>query len=190
MNIFLAFLVATVSILTHFHACVGCEREKQPCDRRQVIKDAIAGLRVRSVRHVCTGRSPLYTPGCAVLVKTVAWTGSKPDYDPEDGPPICWYRATFIEQCGPKALAYIPAGRWPTDDDGDYAFEPQGNGMVKVPLSRMKPLDGIEPVDVTPCQCCSAITSIGQRCGQPGDLEYGLYGRPGLCQERKAEVIP
>jgi len=144
--------------------------EKAECEHRSRIKAAVAKMSVRSVRHTCKARVPLYRPGDAVFVKTANDMNA-----PEDDFCIAWFSGVFVAQKGRLALAHVADGT--ECEDGVRTFVANGSGVVKVPLSRVKPRPGAPASDVSQCRWCAAMTAIGQKCGRDPH-----YTPPGDCQ--------
>ena len=115
--------------MTYFSTCTGCGVARSDCQTLIAVKKAIAGLRITTVRHRCAQREPMYRPGDAVWIKTVAWQGG------DEEPPLCEFPGVFIEQKQRKAIAFIKPGS--LDGSGDEVFSTDGRGYVKVPLSRL-----------------------------------------------------
>jgi hypothetical protein len=120
---------------------------------------AIAGLGITSVKHRCRDYQAAFWPGDAVKVQTLAW------FVRDDDPPVrAWFPGQFIQLSGTKALVVVRAGAV-SIDDGETVFEPNGSGYLKVPLSRVAHRDA-DAVDVEACRWCSAILSVGDKCGR------------------------
>ena len=152
--------------MTHFSACTGCAVPTSECETLATLKAAIKGLHITAVRHRCVTRQPRFTPGQAVWIKTFACRDSAD----EDGPPICWFPGIFVRQKESRAVAFIAPGA--LEEDGteghDYAFETDGRGFVKVPLSRMRPRVFAARVPVEECPACGDIPTL-TGCGQTRD---------------------
>lgn len=145
--------------MSYFHTCRTCVADGA-CDAQKELKAAIAGLGIRSLKHHCPHRVDLFKPGDPVLVET--W----PSYDrseDDDLPTRDTYKGHFIRWAGNKPLVYVAAGTPGEGGEGD--FEPNGNGFLKIALSRVKPRDG-DPADVEACRWCAAILGVGQPCGR------------------------
>lgn len=140
--------------MTYFSTCTGCGVARSDCQTLIAVKKAIAGLRITTVRHRCAQREPMYRPGDAVWIKTVAWQGG------DEEPPLCEFPGVFIEQKQRKAIAFIKPGS--LDGSGDEVFSTDGRGYVKVPLSRIHPRSGVPPTSVAECHC-------GDRPGVTGE---------------------
>jgi hypothetical protein len=143
----------------HFYTCSGCVIEKGECDHRDSLKAAVAGLGIRSLRHVCKARTPLYKPGDAVFVRTAADLGASGD---EGEFFIGWYPGVVLGEARTKLLVFVKQGT--LDETEDCPFTPRGNGVVKAPRFRVKPRPGVPPTDVTPCEWCGSVTTVGQAC--------------------------
>lgn len=166
--------------MTHFHTCRTCATDTKTCPVRATLNAAIFGLGVGSLKHKCTAHVPTFTPGAAVLVKTVAWMGSHPrsSEEWEDDPPIYWFRGHFIRYGrGSSLVVFVRPGTIPQDGPEDHAFEPRGSGFIKAPLYRVEPSDWTAPVCIDECTNCGAITSLGQPCAR--DVNYHP---PAKCQ--------
>ena len=162
----------------HFYACTGCVAEKTDCEHRARIKAAVAKMGVRSVRHTCKARVPLYRPGDAVFVETCAEVGAS-----EEEFFVSWFPGVILDVTySGKCLVFVKDGT--LDETGEAEFIPSRNGVVKAPLSRVKPRPGVPPVDVSPCRWCAAVTSVGQQCGR--DPHYTPLGDCQAAQRAEA----
>lgn len=145
--------------MTYFHTCRACVGNGA-CELQSDMKTKLAGLGVRSLKHRCTSRVDLFSPGDPIVVET--WPTFR--NDDEDGARArCWFRGHFVQYAGNKPLVFVAAGT--ISEDGGWEFYPNGNGFLKVSLSRVKPREG-DRVAVTACRWCAAIPSLGQPCGR------------------------
>jgi hypothetical protein len=154
--------------MTAFPTCVGCSRVKATCPRLIDIKTRIAGLRVTSLRHQCADIIPRFRPGEPVLVRTAASDENAFD---ENGD-FMWERfeGVFIKQIGSKGLAFIKPGA--VGIDCNLPFEPRNNGQgfVKIPLSRIEGRTAAPDGDAAECSHCGEYPGLTGKC--QGDPEY------------------
>jgi hypothetical protein len=152
--------------MTIFRTCHTCAKPQATCPTREALQASLAGLGITSVKHRCTDYQAAFLPGDAVKVHTLAWF-----HNDEDPPPRCWFPGHFIRLYGNKALVFVPKG---AEGDTSYIqFEPNGNGYLKVPLSRVAARAG-EAADVTACHWCGSIPQVDGNCGR--DLHYTPIG--------------
>lgn len=153
--------------MTHFHACTGCALKGKPCASREALAAAVKGLGVSSIRHRCKVRVPTYEPGAAVLILTHASSEPSEDDEPRRG----WFPGIFIRQSGTQVIAFIAPGAVAAGLSAAYPFEPQRNGFVKAPFSRIKPSDHAPPADMTHCSLCDSYPAFQRGCR--GHDEFG-----------------
>jgi hypothetical protein len=154
--------------MTNFRTCHTCAKPAVSCPTREALHAALAGLRVTSVKHRCADYEAAFLPGDAVKVKTLAWY-----HNDDDPPPQCWFPGHFIRLCGNKALVVVPMGAVALDAAG-VEFEPNSNGYLKVPLSRVALRDG-PAADTEACRWCAAILGVGDACGRDPNYTPARY---------------
>ena len=168
--------------MTHFPTCTGCAVERKTCPDLARLRAALAGFGATTVKHKCKNRAPRFMPGAAVMIHTVSGDGNVT----EDGDAVMAdYRGVFVRESGSKGIAYIAKGT--IDDnhsgaDGGYPFEPRGGGrgFVKIPMSRMKLIDGAPSADVTPCKKCGSLFVLTGICHAAFPNTAECPPRPGI----------
>ncbi len=148
--------------MTHFASCIGCATLRDTCPTLAALKAAIAGKHVTTIKHKCPTRKPLMTPGDPVMVETFTCS---PEVQGLEGPTYDRWKAIFIEQRGSRAHVYIRPGE--LSEKNDFPFVPMNNhdGHANILLSRVKPILGAEPVDMTKCATCEQRPGVIGRCG-------------------------
>lgn len=151
--------------MAFLHTCKACALKEGDCALRDQMKVEARRLGIRSLKHQCADKQPLFRPGAPVLVKTIPTY----DHDPEYQVPRLWFRGHFVRWSADGRPVVFVAPGTKAEEDEDWAFEPSGSGFVRAALSRVTPGSG-ERRDVTSCFQCGATPGLGQPCGR--DPEY------------------
>lgn len=136
--------------------CNGCAYDRA-CERQNEKRAALKGLGITTVKFICRDRADVFQPGAPVIFTTFVAN----EWDEGRGCIEVSYPGYCIQQYGLKVFGYITPG---INDVGgeDIPFEPQKNGFVKMPLSRVKPDDTRVSADLSYCGWCGAYAGLGQ----------------------------
>ena len=134
--------------MTVYRTCRLCTVEKDKCPHKAVIKGAIVGLGITSIKHKCNFYSPPFKPGQPVIARTYIDNEVGYDGDIENAD----FPAIFIKQVRTKALVLIKPGV--SCIDGDAQFTPMKNkrGYCKLTFDKLKAREGVPFVEI--CENC------------------------------------
>lgn len=149
--------------------CHGCKFSGD-CDHARHLRTTLKGYGIRSIKFACAKREDVFAPGQPVIFQT--WTSD--EADDENRPVEVRYQGYAIEQRGSRVFGFITPN---THDRGGevYAFEPRGNGYVKIPLSRVRADDSRPMGDVRQCDWCANHPGVGAPCNI--DPDYTPRGK-------------
>lgn len=159
--------------MTVFRTCTGCKYQPGPCGPRDVLKAAIKGLRITSVKWRCSARVPRFVPGDPVWAETVA--DKAPEFPEEvyrdDFPAI------FVEARGSNGLVFIETAA-PAREEEHVCFVAEKPGaFCSIPLARLKPRDAAKQ---RVCAYCSMPESLehpeGYICAPPANARKWIGG--------------
>jgi hypothetical protein len=148
--------------MTVYQTCRGCADEKRDCPVRTRVRDQLRGIGVTSIKWRCKDRIDIYPVGAPVWATTVPDTHNT-EFDTEfDEDHQNCFKADFpgivVGMKGSKALVYIANETLSADK---HAFI--GGPFCKIPLSRIKMREGVEPESV--CKHCQRPSSAGHTEG-------------------------
>lgn len=159
----------------HLNTCTGC-KFKGDCGHAAHLRDTLKGHGIRSIKFACAKREPVFRPGDAAIFTT------KVASDPNDMPVLASFPGVVIEQKGSKVVGFVRP--YVKDIGGeDFTFEPNGNGYVKMPLTRVRPDPSREPVEIKTCRWCASNYAIDGRCDRDPN-----YTRTTDCLKAEIEV--
>ena len=163
--------------MTYLHTCVGC-RHRGDCLAENQLRLELKSLGVRSAKHRCQIRAPLFVLGDPVEI--LITTTYEKEYDDEHVKE--WFPGHFLRQHGAVAYCFIKPGV--LDVNGDYTFDASGNGHVKIPMSRVRPGHHAQPASLEPCKICRQVLDIVGMCINGDDAGYlcALKERAALAQ--------
>lgn len=150
--------------MTALPTCKNCVLEKQPCERRETVRQSIKGLGITSAKLRCAERVPLFSPGQRV---TVTWPVVIDEEWLREANLESW-PATVVKEVRPRFLIKVD------DVLSDYEtpaseFLKNASLYAKVPAAKLAPLD--EPVQ-TVCDACGRVgndpVGVGGCCGYAG----------------------
>lgn len=158
-----------------YRTCVGCAKQGEPCEARDVLKGRLAGLGVTSIKWRCKDREARFQIGDPVWASTV---GDQNEVDDDGEPYRDHYPGHIIRDLGSTLLIYIEPGAPGRECQDDVPFSPRANGFCKIPLSRLEAREGDRE---TICKHCEWPSFKGHQsgyscsarcpdCGQPDGL--------------------
>ncbi len=149
--------------MANYRTCHNCRVDPKECATRDIIKRAIAGLHVTSIKFNCPDRAPLYRAGDRVNVTWLV-SSSVDDYYQNEYSQEIW-PATVIQEVGPKFLILVD------DVDSDEGTPARGyiksdTLYCKVSAGKLMPLN--EPRR-TVCDLCGIVAGNSfNACWQEG----------------------
>jgi hypothetical protein len=145
--------------MTTYRTCRGCVLSGKPCETRDVLKTALKGLGITSVKWNCKVREARIKIGDPVWVETVAATD---EFDDEGMPYRGEFPAYAIDDHGSKFCVFIDEGA--EDRHGeDLKFKAGNNrGFCMIPISRISARES-DRQEI--CKSCSWPAYKGHQSG-------------------------
>lgn len=153
--------------MANYRTCHNCRVDRNECATRGIIKQAVAGLHVTSIKFTCPDRAPLYRAGDRVSVTWLV-NAEIDDHYPADYNEETW-PATVIGEVGPRWL--ICVDDVPSDlETPARDYIKSGNLYCKVSAGKLAPLD--EPKRCV-CDLCGLVGGNGfEECWQQGTVPH------------------
>lgn len=155
-----------------YRTCFGCVSHGKPCQSRDDIKNAVAGLGITSLKWKCAARKSSFERGDQVYVTT--FNGEKNSWESEISY-MSEFPGVVMHTNGTKVNVYIAPGAMCSDEE--YAFEPTNGslGYLSVPMSRLT-MRCDEKAEI--CPTCNGVIGMNAHID-------GYY-----CSRAKAEPEP
>ena len=136
--------------MTVYRTCRLCTVEKDKCPHKAVIKGAISGLGITSIKHKCNFYSPPFKPGQPVIARTYIDGEQHQEWD--EAMSNADFPAIFIKQTGSKALVHITPGAFCIDELVQFTPVKNPKGFCRLTFDRLKEREGAEFVEI--CENC------------------------------------
>jgi hypothetical protein len=135
-----------------YPTCFGCVHGTGACQERERVKGHVKGIAVTSLKWKCKYRRPIYQSGAAVWVNLFIGMEDQGHSWGREEQLFAEFPGVVIRLKGSKAVIFVEPGC--QSDCENYDFEPQknGNGYVKVSLTRARRRDAIREYVCIGCE--------------------------------------